>query len=404
MKALDGVKVIDFSQVIAGAYCSQILADLGATVIKVEKPAGDDTRGMSGAQASDPDASHAFSIMNRNKYGIVLDIRTDEGQQVAKTLLREADILVENFRPGTLERYGLGYEQLREQFPKLVYCSVSGYGTTGPLSQLGGYDLVGQGYSGLMSLTGEPGRGPMKIGVPICDIAAGTFAANAVLGAFVHASRTGEGQFVESSLLEAGTAFTVWEAALLFGADIKAGQTGTAHRLSAPYQSYETSDGWINIGAANQKSFKVLTEVLEIPEVLEDPRFSAGPARMKNLSALNGILYEAFGSNTTDHWVALLSEAGVPCGPVLDIEAAYASEQAVSRRIIVDGEHQKLGAVKYLNTPFKMSATPPQIERPAPLLGEHTSEVLAAAGYSDQKIAELLSAGVVSQSVNGDAA
>lgn len=402
MKALDGMKVIDFTQVIAGAYCTQILADMGATVIKVEKPTGDDTRGMSGPHSPDPDASHAFSIMNRNKRGIVIDIRTAEGQGIVRKLLEDADVLVENFRPGTLAKFGLSYEQLKETYPQLVYCSVSGYGTTGPQASLGGYDLVGQGYSGLMSLTGEPGRGPMKIGVPICDISAGTFAANAVLGAYIYAQRTGEGQFVESSLLEAGTAFTVWEAALLYGSGIKSGQTGTAHRLSTPYQTYETCDGWLNIGAVNQSIFIKLVETMELTELLEDERFSTNPARMKNLDAFNERITAKLVTRSTERWVADLSAAGVPCGPVLDIEAAYASEQAQAREIVLAGEHPVLGEVRYLNTPFKMTVTPPKIERPAPLLGQHTRGVLQDAGYPDSDIDAFVDSEVVVQSERGD--
>lgn len=398
LRALEGVLVVDFSQVIAGAYCTQILADLGATVIKIEKPSGDDTRGMTGTDGGDPDASPAFSMMNRNKQGIVIDIRSAEGQNVARRLLENADILVENFRPGTLAKYGLGYEQLKSAFPRLVYCTISGYGTTGPLATWAGYDLVGQGYSGLMSLTGEPGRGPMKIGVPICDIAAGAFASNAVLAAYIHAQRTGFGQFVESSLLEAGTAFTVWEAALLYGEGVSATQTGTAHRLSAPYQAYETADGWINVGAANQKSFVKLAENLEMPDLLDDPRFCVNSARMKNLRSLNDKLAKRFATRPTDQWVAELSAAGIPCGPVLDIDNALSSPQAQARNIVVEGEHPLMGEVKYLNTPFKMSQTPPKIERPAPLLGQHTSRVLTDAGYSEQQIEELMISGVVAQS------
>ena len=392
--ALTGVRVLDLTQVMAGAYCSMLLADMGADVIKIERPAGgDDTRGMS--RGSDVELSPAFNAMNRNKRGIAVDLKDPRGVEVIRRLARDADVLVENFRPGMLERLGLGHEALRAENPALVYCSISGFGATGPYAGRGGYDLVAQAMSGLMSMTGEPGRPPAKVGVPICDLNAGVFAAYGVLSAYIHRLRTGEGQFVDTSLLEAGIAYTVWETAMFFGLGDVAAPMGSAHRLTAPYEALPTADGWVAIGAANQRNWERLCAALEEPALAADPRFSDNGGRMKHRIELAGELATRLRRRTTDEWLEVLNAAGVPCGPLYDIEQVYADPHVQAREMVVETVHPRMGTVRHIGSPVKLSVTPAAVLRPAPLLGQHSREVLAEAGLSPAEIDDLLAAGVL---------
>jgi crotonobetainyl-CoA:carnitine CoA-transferase CaiB-like acyl-CoA transferase len=392
---LAGVRVLDLTQVMAGAYCSALLADMGADVVKVERPdRGDDTRAMGGG---DVDSSPAFAAMNRNKRGLALDLKDARGAAALRRLAAAADVLVENFRPGTLDRLGLGYADLRELRPELVYCSISGFGATGPYSRQGGFDLVAQAMSGLISMTGEPGGGPVKVGVPICDLNAGLFGAYGVLSAYVHRLRTGQGQLVDTSLLEGGIAYTVWETALLFGAGEVPGPLGSAHRLSAPYEVLPTADGHVAIGAANQRNWLRLCEVLD--ELPADERFADNRARMAHRVELAGELAGRLRRRTTEEWVAALSAAGVPCGPLYDLEQVYADPHVQARDMLVSTQHPRLGEVRHIGPPVKLSATPARIRRTAPLLGEHTREVLAEAGLDGAEIDGLLAAGVAREPV-----
>jgi crotonobetainyl-CoA:carnitine CoA-transferase CaiB-like acyl-CoA transferase len=390
---LAGMRVLDLTQVMAGAYCSALLADMGADVVKVERPdRGDDTRAMGGA--ADVDSSPAFAAMNRNKRGLALDLKDARGTAALRRLVAAADVLVENFRPGTLDRLGLGYADLRELRPELVYCSISGFGATGPYSGQGGFDLVAQAMSGLISMTGEPGGGPVKVGVPICDLNAGLFGAYGVLSAYVHRLRTGRGQLVDTSLLEGGIAYTVWETALLFGTGQVAGPLGSAHRLSAPYEVLPTADGYVAIGAANQRNWVRFCDVLGSPELLTDDRFTDNRARMAHRGELADELAGRLRRRTTEEWVAALSAAGVPCGPLYDLEQVYADPHVQARDMLVSTQHPRLGEVRHIGSPVKLSATPARIRRTAPLLGEHTRAVLAEAGLDGAEIDELLAAGV----------
>ncbi|TFV63187.1 UNVERIFIED_ORG: CoA transferase [Bacillus sp. AZ43] len=399
--ALSGVRVLDLTQVMAGAYCSMLLADMGADVIKVERPeGGDDTRRMS--RGSDVELSPAFNAMNRNKRGIAVDLKDPRGADVVRRLARGADVLVENFRPGLLDRFGLGQEALRAENPSLVYCSISGFGATGPYAGRGGYDLVAQAMSGLMSMTGEPDGAPAKVGVPICDLNAGVFAAYGVLSAYIHRLRTGEGQFVDTSLLESGIAYTVWETAMFFSLGEVARPMGSAHRLSAPYEALPTADGWIAIGAANQRNWERLCEALGAGALAADPRFADNPARMKHRIELAGELATLLRRRTTDQWLEVLHAAGVPSGPLYDIEQVYADPHVQAREMVVETVHPRMGTVRHIGAPVKLSATPSRVRRPAPLLGQHSREVLAEAGMSPAEIDDLLSAGVLLTTPVGD--
>jgi crotonobetainyl-CoA:carnitine CoA-transferase CaiB-like acyl-CoA transferase len=393
---LAGVTVLDLTQVMAGSYCSMLLADMGADVLKIEKPAGgDDTRRM--GRFMPHGESPAFMAINRNKRGMVLDLADPRGADVMRRLVLDADVLVENFRPGTMQRFGLGYEALHELNPALVYTSISGFGSDGPYAGRGGFDLVAQGMSGLMSMTGEPGGAPAKVGVPICDLNAGLHGAFGTLAAYVHRVRTGEGQHVDTSLLEAGIATTVWETALWDATGAVAQPNGSAHRLSAPYEALPTGDGYITIGAANQRAWERLCEAVEATELLEDDRFREPGERLANREVLAELLADRLRDGTTAGWVEHLGAAGVPCGPLYDIEQVYADPQVQARRMLVDVEHPTAGTTRQIGVPVKLSGTPAKIRRPAPRLGEHSRQALAEHGFADAEIAELIDQQVVGQ-------
>jgi crotonobetainyl-CoA:carnitine CoA-transferase CaiB-like acyl-CoA transferase len=395
MGPLAGVKVIEMAHVMAGPTCGLMLADMGADVIKVEKtPDGDDIR-RSIPPVIQGEAA-AYLMMNRNKRGIALDLKHPEGLEIARRLLRTADVAIENFRKGTMDRLGLGYEALREANPGLIYCEISGFGRTGPYAERGGFDLIAQGMSGLMSITGEgPGRAPVKCGAPVTDITAGILAAMGVLAAYVHRLKTGAGQRVDASLFEAGIVHTYWQSAIALATGIPPGPLGSAHPLSAPYQAFETADGWITIGAANQSNWLKLADALEAGALKSDPRFASNAARMANLPALVATLAPLFKQRSSAEWLRRFEAAGVPAGPVLDVSQMHADPQTQAREMVVEVQHSRLGKTKTIGAAVKFSATPSAVRRGAPVLGEHTREVLREHGYADAQIDALTKAGVV---------
>ena len=395
MGPLAGLKVIELAHVMAGPTCGLMLADMGANVIKVEKvPDGDDTRRMAppaiGGEAA------AYLMMNRNKRGIAVDFKRAEGREIGHRLLSTADVVIENFRKGTMERLGLGYDALRKINPALIYCAVSGFGRTGPYAERGGFDLIAQGMSGLMSITGEgPGRPPVKCGAPMTDITAGILAAMGVLAAYAHRLKTGEGQCVDASLFEAGIVHTYWQSAIALATGTAPGPLGSAHPLNAPYQAFETADGWITIGAANQANWLKLTDALEANTLRNDARFATNAARMANLPALVATLTSLFKRRASADWLKRLEAAGVPAGPVLDVIQMQADPQTQAREMVVEVPHSRLGRMQTLGAAVKFSATPSGVKRGAPVLGEHTREVLHEHGYADADIDTLVAAGVV---------
>lgn len=391
---LAGMVVLDLTQIMAGPVCTMLLADLGAAVIKIEKPdGGDDTRRM-GPPLTDGWAA-GFLALNRNKRSLALNLRDNQGQAVFRRLLATADVVVENFRPGVMERLGLGYSQLAPLKPALVYCSISGFGATGPYAQRGGFDLVAQGMSGLMSITGFPDSPPAKVGVPITDISAGTLAAYGILCAYIHALKTGQGQSVDASLLEAGIAYTIWESALYFAEVEIPGPLGSAHRVSAPYQALPTQDGYINIGAATQATWEQFCRAIGQETLIDDDRFRQPADRKTRERELAELLAATLTQQTTDYWLELLSQAGVVAGPIYNIAQVYQDPQVQARAMLVDLDDPELGTLHHIGIPVKLSATPGQIRRRAPALGEHSAEVLGESGFNAAEIAELAAAGVI---------
>ena len=392
---LEGIKVIELGHIMAGPVCGRMLADMGADVIKVERvPDGDPSRSFVPPEIDGESA--AFMMLNRNKRGIAVDIKRPEGLTLVRRLIRGADVVIENYRTGTLDRLGLGYDSVKENNPGLVWCEISGFGRSGPYAGIGGFDLIAQGYSGLMSLTGEgDGRPPVKCGVPVTDVTAGILGAMGVLAAILHRVLTGEGQRVDTSLYEAGITHTYWQSAIALATGESPGPLGSAHPLSAPYQAFETADGWINVGASSQATWEKVPEIVGLPELVDDERFHDNAARMANLDELVATLAPLFKQRPTQHWLERFETAGVPAGPVASIQEMLVHPQTVERDMVTEVQHSTLGPVKTLGFPVKLSASPAAIERGAPLLGEHTREVLLANGYTEASVAELQSSGVI---------
>ena len=392
---LTGIKVIELAHIMAGPVCGLMLADMGANVIKVEKvPGGDDTRRSVPPEIGDESA--AFLMMNRNKRGVAIDLKQEAGKEVLRRLLRDADAVIENYRRGTMERLGLGYDSLRADNPGLIYCEISGFGRTGPYADRAGFDLIAQSMSGLMSITGEgKGHPPVKVGAPLTDITAGILGAMGILAAVVERQRTGRGQRVDTSLFEAGVVHTYWQSAIALATGQSPGPMGSAHPLSAPYQAFQTSDGWLTIGAANQANWQRLLDAMEAPGLAEDPRFADNAGRMTHLKDLEVALSEVFRTRTTAAWLEALEKAGVPAGPVLDVGQMHADPQARARDMVVATAHRDLGPVETIGLPVKFSDTPGAVVTGAPVYGEHTRDVLADHGYGAAEIESLIASGAV---------
>jgi formyl-CoA transferase len=395
MPALERLTVIDLSQVMAGPSCCQLLGDLGARVVKVEPTGtGDHTRQSMGHRMPGGESS-AFLAVNRNKEGIAIDLKQDAGRDAFYRLVRGADVLVENFRPGVTSRLGVGYETLSELNPRLIYASISGFGQTGPYADRPGYDLIAQAMSGIMSVTGEPGGAPVKAGVPVADLAAGLYCAAGILAAWIAREQTGRGQYIDTSLYEAGLALSVWETAELWATGRVPQPLGSAHRMSAPYQALRTRDGHITVGANNPRLWERLCRILGRDDLLADPRFTTNAGRMEHRDVLAAELESVLTGRDTAEWETALLAAGVPCGPIRDYEQVVRDPHTLAREMVVTMQHPVEGEIRGLGLPLKLSGTPGEIRRPAPVLGEHTDAVLAGLGYSAGQIAALHEQGAV---------
>ena len=391
-EALKGVRVLDCSQILAGPFCSMLLADMGADVIKIEKPTGgDDTRRM-GPPFIDTESA-AFLAMNRNKRSIVLNFKEQSGVQAMKTLVKDADIVIENYRTGTMARLGLGYEDLKNINPGIIYCSISGFGRTGPYANRGGFDLVAQGMSGLMSITGVPNSPPVKVGVPIADMNAGMFATYGILTAYINKLRTKKGQYLEISLLEAAIAYTVWESAGYFATGDIAEPLGSSHRNSAPYQALKTKDGHINVGAPNQSNWERFADAIQRSDLIARNDFKDNASRLVNRESLEAELELTLKTKNSSDWLEVLEKSGVPAGPILNISEVWNDPQVEARNMKVTLDHPTAGKITNIGLAAKLYGTPGRITNPAPLLGEHTREILMDAGYSKENIEDLVASG-----------
>ena len=391
-EALEGVRVLDCSQILAGPFCSMLLADMGADVIKIEKPnGGDDTRRM-GPPFIDTESA-AFLAMNRNKRSIVLNFKEQSGVQAMKTLVKDADIVIENYRTGTMARLGLGYEDLKNINPGIIYCSISGFGRTGPYANRGGFDLVAQGMSGLMSITGVPNSPPVKVGVPIADMNAGMFATYGILTAYINKLRTKKGQYLEISLMEAAIAYTVWESAGYFATGDIAEPLGSSHRNSAPYQALKTKDGHINVGAPNQSNWERFANAIERSDLIARNEFKDNASRLVNRKSLETELELTLTTKTSSKWLEVLEKSGVPAGPILNVSEVWNDPQVEARNMKVTLDHPTAGKITNIGLAAKLYSTPGRITKPAPLLGEHTREILVDAGYSKKNIEDLIDSG-----------
>jgi len=391
--ALDGIRVVDQTQVMAGPFASMLLADMGADVIKVEPPEGEHARHV-GLEIA-PGVGASFLAVNRGKKGMTLDLKQPDGVAVLKRLVATADVLVENYRPGVAQRLGVDYETLSPINARLIYCSVSGFGQTGPYASRGGYDLIAQGMAGIMSATGSDGGPPVKVGVPVADLGAGLFALLGILAALRARRITGRGQRVDTSLYEAALALSAWEATEYWYTGEIPKRLGTAHRLNAPYQAFRASDGYFTVGAANPKLWPIFAGLIGRPELTQDPRFKGVGDRVKNRPALEKEIEVATSKETRAHWLAKCEGAGIPAGPIYRVPEALADPHAQARGMVQELVHPQAGRVKVLGNPVKLSRSPATFRAAAPLLGADTDAVLAGAGYTPAEIGALRAKRVV---------
>ena len=390
---LTGVRVLDVSQVMAGPYCCMLLADLGADVIKIEPPGtGDQTRGAMGFKMKGSD-SMGFLNMNRNKRSVTLNLKSKAGKEVFFRLVKTADILVENYRPGVMKKLGIDYPTLKNINPGLVYASISGFGQTGPWANRPGFDLMAQAMSGVMSVTGYPDGPPVKAGVPVADIGCALFAVYGILSAYIGKTKSGEGQFIDASLFDSALAFSIWDTAQYWGTGIEPYKLGTANHMSAPYQAMRASNGYFVMGATNQKLWALLCDKINRNELVEDDRFKTNPLRLANREELAEELEKSFITKTSEEWVDLLLSGGIPAGPITTYPEAFNSEHGKHRQMRMEIDHPVEGKIPNIGFAVKLSGTPQQIQRHPPLLGEHTNELLAELGFSDDEFKKLAEGG-----------
>ena len=400
---LDGIKVFDLTRVLAGPHCTQLLGDLGAEVIKVERPgSGDDTRGFappyqSNDKGAETSESAYYTGANRNKRSITINLSTPEGQALAKKLMADCDILVENFKTGTLERYGLGYDQLKSEFPRLIYCSVTGFGQTGPYAARPGYDGLIQAMGGVMSLTGVPDGEPMKVAVPICDLMAGMYATVGILAAVRHQSETGEGQFIDIGMLDTHIGWLANQGMNYLATGENPDRIGNMHPNILPYQVMPTADGYIVLSVGNDPTCERFCKLAECEELREDERFQTNAARVSNRDFVTKTLNEITSNKSSEWWLTELEKEKIGCGPINNLDQVFADPHVKARDMVVEMDHPAMGnkPIKLIANPIKLSKTPPTYREAPPLLGQHTDEILGEAGLSIDEIAKLKENGTV---------
>jgi crotonobetainyl-CoA:carnitine CoA-transferase CaiB-like acyl-CoA transferase len=387
-KALEGIKVLDLSRALAGPYCTMMLADMGAEVIKVEMPGtGDDSRGWGPPFVAGESAY--FMSINRNKKSITLDMKGGKAIEIIMKLIKQSDVLVENFRPGAMERLELGYQQVKPANPRLVYCSISGFGQNGPYRMLPGFDQVLQGMGGLMSITGEAGGPPVKVGVPIADITAGMFAAYGIAIALFTREKTGSGQMVDISLLDGQVALLTYRAGSFFASGEIPERIGSGHPVIVPYQAFKAKDVFINIAVGNDQLWGKFCKAVGLESIMNDPRFATNAQRVQNRDAVVKAVGDLIATKNGEEWLKILTDAGIPCGPIYTVDKIFSDPQIIHRQMVAELQHPKAGTIKVTGNPVKLSDTPGEITVPPPLLGQHTQEVLEGLGYSANDIEEL---------------
>ena len=392
---LSGVRVLDVTQVMAGPFCGMLLGDMGADVIKVEPPdGGDQTRSAMGFKLKGDD-SLGFINLNRNKRSVAINLKSEAGRQAFYALVKTADILVENYRPGAVARLGIDYETLSALNPGLIYASISGFGQTGPWSQRPGFDLIAQAMGGIMSITGYPDQPPAKAGVPVADLGCALLALYGILSAYILRQRTGRGQHIDASLFEAAIAFAIWDISEYWGTGRIPTPLGTAHRMSAPYQAMRAKDDYFVVGANNDRLWKLLCESLGRGDLVDDPRFATISDRLANREALVAELERSFAARNAQEWVDELLAKGIPAGPIYNYEQALGSDHAAYRETVMTIDHPVEGRVRSIGFPIKFSETKQTVRRHPPLLGEHTGEVLSELGFDEETVARMRSAGAV---------
>ncbi|GIM46926.1 CoA transferase [Collibacillus ludicampi] len=391
MKPLQGIKVVDLTRILSGPFCTMILADMGADVIKIEPPQGDDTRGW-GPPFIETESSYFLSV-NRNKRSLVLNLKTSEGRAILLDLVKTADIVVENFRPGTLDKLGIGYDVLKQRNERIILASISGFGQTGPYAKRPGYDVIAQGMGGLMAATGEPDRPPVKVGFSVADVGAGMWATIGILLALLARNHTGKGQWVDASLLDTMISWQTYLAGNYFATGMNPKPLGGAHPNICPYQVFPAQDGYFNVAVGNDSLWKTFCKVMEL-DLVDDPRFDTNAKRVENRDQLVPLLEEIFKTKPCKHWVELFDQAGIPAGPVYELADLYKDPHVFERDMIVTMQHPSVGDIKQIGVPVKLSETPGELITPPPLLGQHSYEILREMGFSHSMITEFYEKGV----------
>jgi len=392
--ALEGIRVLDLTSYLAGPYCTMIMADLGAEVVKVEQPGTGDGSREWGPPFIEGESAYYLSV-NRNKKSITLNLRSDKGKEILHRMASSFDVFIENYRPGTVERLGADYATLSRINPRLIYCSISGFGQDGPYRERSSYDIVGQAMGGLMSLTGEEGRPPVKVGVAIADICAGMFAAIGILAALTAREKTGRGQVIDVSILDGQVAWLSHQAGNFFATGVNPERLGSAHPTIAPYQAFKAADSYFVVAVGNDSLWKRFCNALGLNDLLTDARFATNPDRVRNKEELTRALEEVLAAKPSAEWLKIIDSAGVPCGPVHTLSEVFEDPQVLYRRMVEEVQHPRAGRIKVVGVPIKMSDTPASVRTAPPMLGEHTKEVLQSLSYGETEINKLAKEGVI---------